>query len=335
MLARIAVLLTVIVSVIGPQRLAVAAPTGNPVYDDPSQVDADFAVQGEYLGEVSHDGQTMKIGAQLVAEGDGTFAVVAYPGGLPGAGWLAPAKLVGKARREGDVIRIQGVDWTGATRTGEIRDGKLVALGDDGAALASFDKVVRQSPTLGKAPPEGAVVIFDGTGVDGLVGGRMTPDGLLMEGVTTEREFGDATWHIEFRLPYQPKDRGQARGNSGAYLLGAYEVQMLDSFGLEGKDNECGGIYKAAPPVVNMCLPPLVWQTYDIDVTAPRFANGEKVANARMTVRHNGVLIHDNVEIPAGTPGGPKRMEGPTGPLFLQNHGNPVRYRNVWVLPKS
>jgi hypothetical protein len=163
----------------------------------------------------------------------------------------------------------------------------------------------------------------------------MTEDGLLMEGVTTEREFGDATWHIEFRLPYQPKDRGQARGNSGAYLLGSYEVQMLDSFGLEGRDNECGGIYKAAPPKVNMCLPPLSWQTYDIDVTAPKFENGAKVSNARMTVRHNGVLIHDQVEIPGGTPGGPKKMEGPTGPLFLQNHGNPVRYRNIWVLPKS
>jgi hypothetical protein len=333
--ARIAVLLGLVVSVTALPRLAVAVPTGNPVYDDPARVDADFAVQGEYLTEVSYDGQTLKIGAQLVAEGDGAFAVVAYPGGLPGAGWTPPAKLVGKARREGDIVKIEGVDWAGVTRTGEIRDGKLVAIGDNGAALATFDKVNRQSPTLGKAPPEGAMVVFDGKGVGGLVGGRMTPDGLLMEGVTTEREFGDATWHIEFRLPYQPKDRGQARGNSGAYLLGSYEVQMLDSFGLEGKDNECGGIYKAAPPVVNMCLPPLTWQTYDIDVAAPRFENGQKVANARMTVRHNGVLIHDNVEIPAGTPGGPKRMEGPTGPLFLQNHGNPVRYRNVWVLPKS
>jgi hypothetical protein len=335
MLARFAVLVPVFALLVAAARFTAAAPTGNPVYDDPARVDADFAAQGEYVAEVAYDGQRITIGAQIVAEGDGTFAVVAYPGGLPGAGWLPPAKFLGKARRDGDVVKIEGVDWTGATRTGEIRDGKLVALGDDGAALATFDKVTRQSPTLGKAPPEGALVIFNGQGVEGLVDGRMTPDGLLMEGVTTAREFGDATWHIEFRLPYQPKDRGQARGNSGAYLLGAYEVQMLDSFGLEGKDNECGGIYKAAPPVVNMCLPPLAWQTYDIDVKAPRFENGEKVANARMTVRHNGVLIHNDVEIPAGTPGGPKRMEGPTGPLFLQNHGNPVRYRNVWVLPKS
>jgi len=314
---------------------AAAAPTGKPVYDDPARVDADFAIQGEYRGEVEIDGQTIPIGVQVVAEGGGNFAVVAFPGGLPGAGWKKPEKFTGKARRDGDEVRIDGVDWTGAKRSGLIKDGAIVVLGDDGSPLASFPRLTRTSPSLGQKPPEGAVVIFDGTSVAGLTGGRMTDDGLLMEGVTTEREFGDATWHVEFRLPYQPEDRGQARGNSGAYLLGAYEVQMLDSFGLEGRDNECGGIYKAAPPTVNMCLPPLSWQTYDIDVTAPRFENGVKTANARMTVRHNGVLIHDDVEIPAGTPGGPKKTEGPTGPLFLQNHGNPVRYKNIWVLPRS
>jgi hypothetical protein len=84
-----------------------------------------------------------------------------------------------------------------------------------------------------------------------------------------------------------------------------------------------------------MCLPPLSWQTYDVDVTPPVFEDGKKVANARLTVRHNGVMIHDNVEVPGITPGGPQKTEQPTGPLFLQNHGNPVRYRNIWVLPKS
>jgi hypothetical protein len=178
------------------------------------------------------------------------------------------------------------------------------------------------------------VVVFDGSGLDGVEGGRMTDDGLLMQGVRSKATFGDATLHIEFRLPYQPQDRGQARGNSGAYIQGAYEVQMLDSFGLEGLDNECGGIYKAAAPAVNMCLPPLAWQTYDIDFTAPRFEDGKKVAKARMTVRHNGVVIHDNLEIPEGTPGG-TNGEGDAGPLFLQDHGNPVRYRNIWIVPKS
>ena len=116
--------------------------------------------------------------------------------------------------------------------------------------------------------------------------------------------------------------------------MGSYETQMLDSFGLEGKDNECGGIYKVAPPKVNMCLPPLAWQTYDVDFTAPRFEGGKKVKNARVTVRHNGVVVHDDVEITTLTPGGTLKEERPAGPLHLQNHDNPVRYRNIWVLPK-
>jgi len=210
---------------------------------------------------------------------------------------------------------------------------------DSGSEIAKLPKVNRSSATLGQKPPEGAIVIYDGMGTSTdtskLVDGRVSEDGLLMEGVTTKDSFGDALWHIEFRLPYQPKDRGQGRGNSGAYVMGSYETQMLDSFGLEGKDNECGGIYKAAAPFVNMCLPPLTWQTYEINVTAPRFEGNKKVANARMTVTHNGTVIHDNIEVPTLTPGGPLKQEATKGPLHLQNHGNPVRYRNIWVLPKS
>ena len=109
----------------------------------------------------------------------------------------------------------------------------------------------RKSPTLGQEPPSTATVIFDGAGpvveADTLEAPRITADGLLMEGVTTKNSYGDGLWHIEFCLPYQPKDRGQGRGNSGAYIQGCYEVQMLDSFGLEGKNNECGGVYSVAP----------------------------------------------------------------------------------------
>ncbi len=320
-----------------------AKPSGHPAYTDPTQTDADFVFQGEYAGDLTIDGQPLAMGVQVVALGDGAFDAVGYPGGLPGAGWTPPNKVTGKGTRAGEgdaaVVTLEGVDWAGVTRRAEIRltDGKpaVTILDDAGSRLATLPKVHRQSPTLGQKPPAGAVVIFDGTNTDKLIDGRMTDDGLLMEGVTTKDTFGDATWHIEFCLPYQPKDRGQGRGNSGAYFQGSYETQMLDSFGLEGKDNECGGIYKAAPPSVNMCLPPLSWQTYDVEVTAPRFADGQKIANARLTVRHNGVLIHDNVEVPGITPGGPQKQEAPTGPLHLQNHGNPVRYRNIWVLPKS
>ena len=111
-------------------------------------------------------------------------------------------------------------------------------------------------------------------------------------------------------------------------------MQILDSFGLEGKNNECGGIYMIAEPKVNMCFPPLVWQTYDIDYTPAQFEGGKKVKNARITVRHNGVLIHDNVELTHATTAAPLG-EGPEpGPVYLQDHGTPVRYRNVWVVEK-
>jgi hypothetical protein len=322
---------------------AFAAPTGNPAHTDPAKTDADFLFQGEYAGTVAHDGQPVPFGVQVIAIGEGKFDVVGYPGGLPGDGWTPPNKIKGTGARAGEgddaVVKVEALDWGGNKRTGEIRDGALVVQSDSGSEIARLPKANRSSATLGQKPPEGAILIYDGMGTSTdtsrLVGGRVSEDGLLMEGVTTKDTFGDALWHIEFRLPYQPKDRGQGRGNSGAYLMGCYETQMLDSFGLEGKDNECGGIYKAAAPVVNMCLPPLAWQTYDITVTAPRFEGNKKVANARLTVRHNGTMIHDNVEVPAITPSGPLKEEASQGPLYLQNHGNPVRYRNIWVLPKS
>jgi hypothetical protein len=109
---------------------------------------------------------------------------------------------------------------------------------------------------------------------------------------------------------------------------------VLDSFGLDGKDNECGGIYSIAEPKVNMCLPPLVWQTYDIDFTAARYdGDGKKIKNARVTILHNGVRIHEDLEITHGTPG--HSGEGPGDEhLYLQDHGNPVVFRNIWVVKK-
>ena len=112
-------------------------------------------------------------------------------------------------------------------------------------------------------------------------------------------------------------------------------MQILDSFGLESRDDDCGGIYKVGRPAVNMCLPPLSWQTYDVDFTAAEFKDGKKAKNARMTVRHNGVEIHKDIEIPFATTAAPGR-EGPgPGPIYLQNHGNPVRFRNIWVVEKK
>ncbi len=111
---------------------------------------------------------------------------------------------------------------------------------------------------------------------------------------------------------------------------------MLDSFGLEGENNECGGFYTLASPIVNMCLPPLVWQTYDVDFTGARFNDKkEKIQNAKVTVKHNGVTIHDNYELPKLCPGGASQEYPGVGPFQLQDHGNPVVFRNFWVLEKK
>ena len=109
---------------------------------------------------------------------------------------------------------------------------------------------------------------------------------------------------------------------------------MLDSFGLSGEQNECGGLYSIKKPDVNMCLPPLQWQTYDIQYKAPRYADGKLVDPPRMTVRHNGVVIHDDVKLPGNrsTTAAPVKPGPGQGPIYLQNHGSPVRYRNIWVV---
>ena len=320
--------------------VAGAALAAGPVFTDRAKVDDDFAAQGEYAGSVTIDGQEIPVGVQVIARGGGRFDVAAYPGGLPGEGWDGGESFSGSGSRGDDgVVKIEVVDSSGTTRKAKVQADGLAVLAPDGSTFATLPKAKRASPTLGKAAPEGATVLCDGPGpVDEkttFTNARLTDDGLLMEGVVSAQDFGDAEWHIEFLLPYQPEDRGQQRANSGAYVAGCYEVQILDSFGLEGKSDECGGVYGAAAPLMNMCLPPLEWQTYDIDFTAPRFEDGRKVANARMTVRHNGVVIHENVELKTPTPGGPRQEEGVKGPLFLQDHGNPVRFRNVWVRPKA
>ena len=195
-------------------------------------------------------------------------------------------------------------------------------------------KLERKSPTLGAAPPTGAIVLFDGKIAEKFSPGILTPDGLLAAGATSEQKFQSCQLHVEFVLPFMPEARGQGRGNSGCYLQGRYEVQILDSFGLKGENGECGGVYGIKAPDVSMCLPPLAWQTFDIDYTAAKFDGDKKVRDATITVKHNGVIVHKDVPLPQATTAAPE-PEGPApGPIYLQDHGNPVRHRNVWIVEK-
>jgi hypothetical protein len=198
-----------------------------------------------------------------------------------------------------------------------------------------MEKTLRHSPTEGIKAPAGAIVLFDGTSEAAWAGGHMDERHLLAAGPKTKQQFTNYTLHAEFLLPFKPLGRGQDRGNSGVYMQDRYEVQVLDSFGLKGENNECGGIYSQIKPALNMCYPPLTWQTYDIDFTAAKFDDtGKKVKNAVITVKHNGVIIHDAVEI-KGPTGGGKKEDPSGGSIQLQGHGNPVFYRNVWIVPKA
>ena len=310
-----------------------AADTSLPTYTDAASAGPDFAAQGEYTGELTTpDGDKLMLGIQVIALGNGKFRAVSYHGGLPGEGWQ---KSEGKHSVEGKTENGVTVFKGENQHEGRIKDGVLTIVGPSGQTIGQLNKVERKSPTLGAKPPAGAVVLFDGSNADKFEGGKMTPEGWLQVGTRSKQSFGSCQLHIEFRTPFMPTAEGQARGNSGVYLQECYEFQVLDSFGLEGKNNECGGLYSVADPKVNMCFPPLAWQTYDFDFTAPKYdADGKKVVNARVTLRHNGVAIYDDLEIPKLTAGG-RSNEGPTGPLMLQDHGNPVVYRNIWVVEKK
>ncbi len=300
-----------------------------PTFVNPRDAGPDYAVQGEYVGKLDTGYGEDAWGVQIVALGNSRFTLVGYEGGLPGDGWeRGERKETGAGKRTGDVTRFDGDGWTG-----ELKGNTLRIIGPDGTDVGTLKKVHRASPTLGATPPHGAIVLFDGSSARAFRGGKIVMENLLAADCTSLRAFGDQMLHLEFRTPFKPLARGQARGNSGVYLQSRYEVQVLDSFGLDGKNNECGGIYKIVAPRVNMCFPPLTWQTYDIDFTAARYENGKKVKNARITVRHNGAVIIDDVELPHATPG--RIEEGPQdAPLFLQGHGNPVVYRNIWVVAR-
>ena len=329
--------------------------------DEAAKADPDFTVQGEYEGAVAGDA-SRKVGVQVIALGDGLFCAVILPGGLPGAGWdgknkaqcdgerkdanvaLMPAKGERKYmnRRKGQFSATETFPAPGqADYTGTIANGILTATSASGEKIEA-KKVLRKSPTLEAKAPEGAAILLPyepgrkpslegwSFGKDvpwqALDEGAMAIDGVVGNQASIRKPFGAPDWkfHLEFRLIYKPRATGQGRSNSGIFISGLPEIQVLDSFGLSGLKNECAAFYSAKAPDVNMCLPPLSWQTIDVTFAAAKpAAASQPAASARCTVEHNGVVIHKDFEVKGGG-----------GGLMLQHHTeNGLAFRNIWAAP--
>ncbi len=299
----------------------------------------DDGIMGEYVGQWRPAGGTAAEAlARVIGEGDGKYRVRLFTshawsskfGELEGT---AAGKRVELAGKVGDA------DGKGTIEGGEV----LVAKSSAGEFEGKY--TLRKSPTEGQKPPAGAVVLLP------YAPGKKTnlqewnntnwetmDDGSALVsrgGNVSKRNFGSIKLHVEFRCPYQPKARGQGRGNSGVYLHGKYEIQVLDSFGLEGRGNEAGAIYGVAAPKVNPALPPTRWQTYDVVFHAPKLGGDGAVTKPPVfeKVLFNGVLIQENAEVTKTTTAGMKGKVGEQGPLMLQDHGNPARFRNIWYVP--
>lgn len=309
---------------------------------------AENPFMGDYEGIFQADPATkLKATAKVVAEDRGQYRIMV-------------TAATGPHGEEGASFELRGIEgggtlWlfgtsSGRDWNGSIGQGKLNATtGYYGSGL-ELTKITRQSPSLGQAPPSGAVVLLpyaagkktdlsawhnsDKFPVD-----KILDDGSIQMngtgGVTSKATFGDVQLHIEFMTPLEPANKGQHRANSGVFFCGSYEVQVLDSFGVPSSMGDCGALYNVVRPLVNASLPPETWQTYDITFHAARLdAQGKVNALPRITVVHNGITIHKDREIPCNTID-PKQPHVAQGSIHLQDHSNPVRFRNVWLVDLS
>ncbi len=255
-------------------------------------------------------------------------------------GAIHPNQLDQYRDKQNEKLTFPSMPMNGEVTPGKISGTISFPWTNEGDATYTLSRVKAQpSATLGAKPPAGATVIFDDRDRGQWKEAKWkTREGALEVGegnITTKQSLTNFLLHVEFRTPFMPEARGQARGNSGVYLRSVFEVQVLDSFGLFPlANNDCGGIYQVAEPelaAINACLPPGEWQTYDIT-----YREGDEKAFRlpEITVVHNGKLVVDRAKVPGelvvnGTGGG--EVDG--GFLMLQNHGNPVQYRNIWVQP--
>jgi len=290
---------------------------------------------GVYRGTFSPDSAvTLNATAHVIAEGDGYYrAVITSPGkeGFEGATIEIYGRQFGP--EVGLFGRSGGYHWGGT-----LKNGALFTTSGYGQSFR-LDRTQPQSPKAARPPPTGAVVLlpFKPDTTPDLSQWTNAEWKALENGSMqcapgkgdnrTRREFGSIQHlHLEFWLPLEPGNRGQGRANSGVYLADHYEVQVLDSFGLTHTSGDCGGLYGIARARVNASLPPETWQTYDIRFEAAQLDDqGKATIPPRVTVHHNGVLIHDRQEIPMQN----HRLKGP---LHLQDHGHPIQFRNIWLV---
>ena len=300
-------------------------------FTEPPENDGSFALMGEFVGPIKKgEGEYAPLGLQIRSIGNDNFEAIQYIGGLPGQDTFAndSVKLIG--RRSGDLLVLSGGPWAFF-----VDKDRCTVIDREGNRLGQLERIARSSPTMGARAPEGATILFDGSNIDHFTTASMTEEGLLMEGADVKPMFQDFNMHVEFRLPYMPHSLGQQRGNSGCYLQSRYEVQVLDSFAELPTFNGCSSLYRTKAPDLNMCYPPLAWQTYDIMFTAPRWAaDGSKIRNARITVWQNGVKTQDDVELKNKTGAG-KQEEPNLLPIKIQNHSDPVRFRNIWIVDRG
>ena len=314
---------------------------------------AEADVQGLYEGTGKDTAGQFRIEARVVAQGNGNYNIFLRQ--IRDEGKITRVELTGKTADNAMTVAGKSADgaWKGTYAAGVIRG----ECGPNGTF--EVRRVERKSPTLGKAPPAGAVVLLDGKDFSKLVranGADIHPtekeigaDGSIQipkGGMNSRQSFrGSLDEHVEFLIPFMPSAHGQGCGNSGVFLPNGDEIQVLDSFGEPTyRGGGCGGVYAYEDPDVMETIeslkgkpeckftlasaPPLQWQTYDIEYRVET-KDGKPVGKPHVTVYHNGIKIHENCEIRSPSPG-----ESPKGRLHFQDHGNPVRFRNIWVVPK-
>ena len=333
---------------------------------DAQTIGVELKLQGEYVGK----DRDKQVGIQVVARGDKSFHALVLEGGLPGDGWdggrygLLESGPLSDAKVEFRSPRDDGAN-------GNLDENGLTFK--RGTQKILLKRVERKSPTLGKQPPEGAIVLFGGPkpNVDAFeerkdIEGMTVPlmfDGNLMAGAVTKQKFREYTMHVEFMTGWEPQNIPWRRADAGIYMLARYEVAIGDSFGFDfdlsgavspnrpklvddksktskfppaknkSDPRVCGSVFTYPSKVPNSCLPPLVWQTLDIDFKAPRFDdNGKKTSKAVISVKLNGYQTVDKLEVNGPTPHGFKGPETADGPIWFEAFGRRVLYRNIWLV---